>query len=70
MPEQQVQAAMVKIDGIDYKVEDLSDEAKVQLQSIQVAKAEIKRLKMQLALVQTAQNAYMQALTAALPDQA
>jgi hypothetical protein len=66
MPEKQAQAAMVKIDGVDYKVEDLSDEARVQLQSIQVAKAEIKRLKMQLALVQTAQNAYMQALNETL----
>lgn len=61
------QPAMIKIDDKEYKIEDLSDNAKAQLQGVQVAEAEIKRLNIQLALAQTARNAYMQAFKAALP---
>ncbi|OUS13748.1 hypothetical protein A9Q89_01885 [Gammaproteobacteria bacterium 53_120_T64] len=57
-------------DGKDYKISDLSKEAQDQLQSLQLAEAEIKRLQMQLAMVQTARNAYQQALVAALPQDA
>ncbi|OUS01268.1 hypothetical protein A9Q90_10035 [Gammaproteobacteria bacterium 54_18_T64] len=55
-------------DGKDYKIADLSDEAKNQLQSLQLAETEIKRLQMQLAMIQTARNAYQQALLTALPQ--
>ena len=61
------QPAMIKIDDKEYKIEDLSDDAKAQLQGIQVAEAEMKQLNMKLALAQTARNAYMQALQADLP---
>ena len=54
-------------DGKDYKIADLSKEAQEQLQSLQLAEAEIKRLKMQLAMIQTARNAYQQALVTVLP---
>lgn len=54
----------------DYNIDDLSDAAKAQMQGVQVAENEIKRLNMQLALAQTARNAYMQALQAELPAQA
>ena len=56
--------------GKDYKITDLSDEAKNQLQSLKLAETEIKRLKMQLAMIQTARNAYQQALVTALPQDA
>jgi len=69
MAEKQAEAAMIKINDVDYQLDDLSDDAKGQLQGIQVADAEIKRLNMQLALAQTARNAYMQALQAVLPAQ-
>ena len=69
MTEKQAEAAMIKINDVDYQLDDLSDDAKGQLQGIQVADAEIKRLNMQLALAQTARNAYMQALQAVLPAQ-
>lgn len=69
MTEKQAEAAVIKINDVDYKVDDLSDDAKGQLQGIQVAEAEIKRLNMQLALAQTARNAYMQALQSVLPTQ-
>ena len=68
MAKKKAEPAMIKINDVDYKLDDLSDDAKVQLQGVQVAEAEMKRLKIQLALVQTARNAYMQAMTAALPD--
>jgi len=60
----------VTIDGTEYKASDLSDDAKAQLQSIQVAEAEMKRLNMLLAMAQTARNAYAQALQLALPKNA
>lgn len=66
---EQTQPAMLKINDVDYKVKDLSDDAKEQVQGIQVAEAEMKRLNIQLALAQTARNAYMQALQAALSEQ-
>jgi len=47
----------------------LSDGAKAQLQGVQVSDVEIKRLNMQLALMQAARNAYMQALAAVLPEE-
>mgnify|MGYP007055198025 FL=1 len=64
------QEPTITFDGKDYKVADLSDEAKNQLQSLQLADTEIKRLKMQLAMIQTARNAYQQALVNTLPQDA
>ena len=68
MSEQQAAPATIKIDDVDYKIEDLSDNAKAQLQGIQVAESEMKRLNVLLALAQTARNAYTQALQADLPE--
>ena len=68
MSEQQAAPGTIKIDDIDYKIEDLPDNAKAQLQGIQVAEAEMKRLNMQLALIQTARNAYLHALQVDLPE--
>ena len=62
------QEPTLALDGKDYKIADLSDEAKNQLQSLQLAETEIKRLQMQLAMIQTARNAYQQALVTALPQ--
>jgi len=61
------QEAKLNIDGNEYKISDLSDNAKGQLQGLQAAEAEMKRLNIQLALVQTARNAYMHALQDELP---
>ena len=61
------QEAKLNIDGNEYKMSDLSDNAKGQLQGLQAAEAEMKRLNIQLALVQTARNAYMHALQDELP---
>lgn len=58
----------ININGVEYNVADLSDAAKVQVQSLRFAEHEIKRINRELALVQTARNAYMQALQAELPE--
>ena len=55
------------VNGVKYIVADLSEEAKSQFVNVQAAEAEINRLQVQLAIVQTARNAYQQALIAALP---
>jgi len=69
MAKKNAEVPMIKINDVDYKLDDLSGGAKAQLQGIQVAEAEVKRLNIQIALAQTARNAYMQALQAALPAQ-
>ena len=59
----------ITVNGIKYLIADLAEEAKTQLVNIQAAESEINRLQNQLALAQTARNAYQQALFAALPSQ-
>ena len=51
----------IKIDDKEYKIADLSDEAKGQLASMNFAESELKRLQAQIALVTTARNAYRKA---------
>ncbi len=57
----------IKIDGKDYDIDTLSPEAKAQLTSLQMTDTEIQRLKIQLAIAQTARNAYANALKSRLP---
>lgn len=58
----------VTIDGKEYAVESLSEEAKNQIMNLRVADAKLAQLQQELALVQTARNAYAQALAANLPE--
>ena len=58
----------VTIDGKQYALDDLSENAKAQLTNMRLADQEIARLQMQLALAQTARNAYAQALKDELPE--
>ena len=58
----------IKIDGKDYNLEDLSDEAKAQLASLQFVDSELQRLNSQAAVLQTARIAYSKALNDALPQ--
>ncbi len=53
--------------GVQYLIDDLSEESKSKLVNVQAAEAELNRLQVQLAIVQTARNAYQQALIASLP---
>ena len=70
MAEKKEAPTKVSVDGIEYNISDLSDNAKSQMQGMQVAISEIKRLDIQKALVETARNAYGAALSADLPEPA
>ena len=48
----------ITIDGRDYDVEEISENVKAQLTSLQFVDNEIKRLSAQIAVLQTARNAY------------
>ena len=50
------------IDGIEYNTEDLSDNGKAQLASLQFLEAQMNKLKSEVAVYQTARNAYVTAL--------
>jgi hypothetical protein len=55
------------IDGKEYDLASLTDEAKSQLMNIRVADQKIESAKQDIAIFQTARNAYARALTEALP---
>lgn len=57
----------VTVDGVSYDFDALSEHAKQQLLSLQVTDAEIQRLQSLIAITQTARNAYLTELKAALP---
>jgi hypothetical protein len=57
----------IKIDGEDYDFDQLTNEAKAQLASLQCVDAELARLQAQAAALQTARMAYAKALQAELP---
>jgi len=52
----------ITIDEKDYDVDDLSDEAKAQVLSLNFVDAELNRLQLKVAAMQTARNAYATAL--------
>lgn len=58
---------IIKIDDKDYDLDQLSDDAKAQLTSLQFVDAELQRLNAQAAVLQTARAAYSKALNEALP---
>lgn len=55
------------IDGKDYPLKDLSQEAQAQIASLRMTDQHIARLQMELAIAQTARNAYAKALSELLP---
>ena len=54
--------AKVVLDGKEYEFDELSDEAKAQVTSLQFVNQEIQRLEAQMAICKTAQSAYSGAL--------
>ena len=62
--------AKITIDGKEYDSEALSEEARNNLQNIQVCELKIADLKRDMAIAQTARNAYAQALKGQLPKDA
>ena len=54
------------IDNKEYEIEDLSNDAKAQIMSIQFVDSEIGQTNLRLAALQTARNAYAKALKSLL----
>ena len=57
----------ITIDGAEYKLSDLSDNAKNQIMNLRVTDQEISRLQQLVAIAQTARTAYAKALAEELP---
>lgn len=53
---------LIKIDEIEYNTEDLSDNGKAQIASLQFLERQLVRLRNEMAVYQTAQNSYISAL--------
>ena len=54
--------ASVTIDGKDYDLDNLNDDAKANLASLQFTQSELKRTQAQIAILKTAEAAYAKAL--------
>ena len=52
----------IKLDDIEYNSEDMSENAKAQLVSLQFTDAQIRKLKQEIAISETARLAYIAAL--------
>jgi hypothetical protein len=66
-PQPDTQKPAIFVDGKGYALDALSPEARAQLASLQFADGEVKRLQAQLAVANTAVNAYRNAFVALLP---
>lgn len=58
----------ITIDGVEYQLSDLSEEARAQVVNLRVTDQEIAKIKQQLAIYQTARAAYARALGDKLPS--
>ena len=58
----------ITIDNVEYEESSLSEEAKSELMSLQVCDQKISVLQTDLAITQTARNAYATALNGMLPQ--
>ena len=52
----------ITIDEIDYNTEDLNEQSHAQLASLQFVEKQMQALRNEIAVYQTAQNAYMESL--------
>ena len=60
--------AKIKLDDVEYDTDNMSDNAKAQLASLQFNEAHINRLRNELAIADTAKIAYVNALKRELED--
>ena len=58
----------ITVDDIEYNTEDLSDNGKAQLASLQFLEVQMNKLNSEIAVYQTARNAYIAALKAELEN--
>ena len=59
----------ITVDGIEYNTEDLSENGKAQLASLQFLQVQMKKIESEIAVYQTARNSYVAALKAELEAQ-
>ena len=52
----------ITVDGIEYNTEDLSDNGKAQLASLQFLEVQMNKIKAEIAVYQTARTSYVTAL--------
>ena len=57
----------VVVEGVSYRMSELSEEARAHLNSLQFVNAQIAQLQAQLAVYQTARNAYQHRLAQLVP---
>jgi hypothetical protein len=60
----------ITVDDIEYNTEDLSDNGKAQLASLQFLEVQMNKLNSEIAVYQTARNAYVAALKVELENMA
>jgi len=60
---------IINIDGKEYDLDDLSKEAKAQIDSIVLCDRKLAELQSEAAIIQTARNAYVAALQELLPKE-
>ena len=60
----------ITVDGIEYNTEDLTDNGKAQLASLQFLEVQMNKLKNEIAVFQTAKQAYVNALKGELEKDA
>lgn len=53
---------MITVDGIEYNTEDLTDNGKAQLASLQFLEAQMNKINSEIAVYQTARSNYVAAL--------
>ena len=58
----------ITIDDIDYNTEDLTDNGKAQLASLQFLEGQMQKLRNEMAVYQTAQRTYVAALKAEIEN--
>jgi len=58
----------ITFDGMEYNTEDLSDNAKAQIASLQFLEAQMAKIKSEIAVYETAKSTYIQALKAELEN--
>ena len=56
----------ITVDDVDYNSEDLTDNGKAQLASLQFLEVQMRKLQNEISVYQTARNAYVAALKAEL----
>ena len=56
----------ITVDDVEYNTEDLSDNGKAQLASLQFLEVQMKKLNSEISVYQTARNAYISSLKSQL----